>query len=61
MISQEELHKMGWCWTCSMTCQKIGEINRIGVKKSYCCPCYAKIDPNFTQEHWCAHCKAPRG
>ena len=52
-----ELQKLGWCWPCSMACQKIGEVNRMGVTKSYCCRCYYKIDPNFTPDLWCSRCQ----
>lgn len=57
MCTQTEKQQMGWCGACSMACQKIGENNRIGVKKSYCCRCYFKIDPSFTPDLWCPRCQ----
>ena len=35
---------LAWCYSCAMSCKKIGEINRLGVRKSYCCSCFYKID-----------------
>ena len=39
------------------TCLKIGEINKLGIEKSYPCAAFAKIDPNFTKNLWCIHCR----
>jgi len=47
---------VGKCIDCGNTCQKIGEINKIGAIKSYCCECYSKIDKNFINEYWCQTC-----
>jgi len=44
------------CMDCGKECNKIGSVNKIGVIKSYCCQCFAKIDPNFISEYWCGEC-----
>lgn len=46
----------GFCIDCGKHCGKIGETNKLGVRKSYCCPCFAKMDENFTPKHWCNEC-----
>lgn len=33
------------CWACD------------GKKKTFCCPCYSKKNPSFTQDQWCPFCQ----
>lgn len=47
---------METCTNCGKTCEKIGKLNKIGVKKEFCCDCYSKIDKNFISEYWCEKC-----
>ena len=48
------------CIDCGKQCEKIGEINKKGERKSYCCKCFYKRDKSFTLEIWCIHCHANR-
>jgi len=38
-------------------CEKIGELNKIGIEKTYSCREYAKIDKKFTKDKWCYSCQ----
>ena len=46
------------CKVCSLCCDKIGELNKIGVTKVYCCECYNKyFDKRFIKPLWCEVCR----
>ena len=45
------------CCECKLYCEEISQVNTIGVRKSYCCECYSKIDKNYIFKKWCNACK----
>lgn len=45
------------CCKCSNLCERIGEKNQFGFRKSYCCFCFSLIDSNFDRSKWCETCK----
>lgn len=53
---QQLLQQNTICFVCGKPCDKIGELNKIGVRKSYCCDCYSKIDKGFVKKYWCRSC-----
>lgn len=44
-----------------LDCLKIGEINKLGVKKTYSCIQFSKIDKNFILSLWCSNCQRRMG
>lgn len=44
------------CVKCGKPCEKIGELNKIGQKKEYCCKCYGLMDSYFNKKLWCKIC-----
>lgn len=45
------------CKMCGHFCDDIGEANKIGVSKQYCCKCYKKYyDKGFGKVAWCKEC-----
>ena len=51
-----EKQELEVCKKCKLYCNEIGQVNAIGVKKSYCCECYSEIDLSFGLERWCSAC-----
>lgn len=45
-----------YCGICNGECLFIGEKNRIGFDKKYCCECYSNIDKYFIRSNWCRKC-----
>ena len=44
-----------------MKCLKIGEVNKIGIQKTYTCAEYSKLDKEFTISYWCVNCQMKAG
>lgn len=47
---------IGTCFVCGKPCENVGEKNKMGVAKTYCCDCYSSSDKKFKKTLWCKIC-----
>jgi len=55
-LSNDLVDRSHNCLECGRTCEKVGELNRIGIPKVYCCHCYSVLDKKYKKENWCSTC-----